>query len=207
VRPFLSAAMGAFYGRGGCSGLRVHALARISAGGVIGLQWGRLPYAFALRTTDSRADFVLISVHLKPGSSRAEEARRKHELASIGAWIDANDAVEKDFIILGDMNIEDAEELGIATPVGFVSLNDECCPTNTKGNKPYDHVLFRPAFTREIDLGFDLAVVDLVAAMRPFWTVAAPYPGDPYDHNEFRQHYSDHHPVVFRVNVAGVDDD
>ena len=56
-------------------------------------------------------------------------------------------------------------------------------------------------------LAFDLAVVDLVAAMRPFWTVAAPYPGDPYDHNEFRKHYSDHHPVVFRVNVPAVDDD
>ena len=88
-----------------------------------------------------------------------------------------------------------------------MSLNDECRPTNTKGDKPYDHVMFRPAFTGEIDVGFDMMVVDLVEVMRPFWTDAAPYPGDPYDHNEFRQHYSDHHPVVFRINVPATDDD
>jgi hypothetical protein len=36
---------------------------------------------------------------------------------------------------------------------------------------------------------------------------ADPYPGDPYDHNEFRAHYSDHHPIVFQVNVPVADDD
>ncbi len=63
------------------------------------------------------------------------------------------------------------------------------------------------ALTDEIDRDFDMAVVNLVDAMRPYWTAAAPYPGDPYNHNEFRQHYSDHHPVVFRMVVPEVDDD
>jgi hypothetical protein len=166
----------------------------------------RVPYAFAFRTPNAKLDFVLISVHLKPNPGPANRARRKHELASIAAWIDDNDEAEKDFIILGDMNLQKADELN-ATPLSFISLNDECRPTNTKGDKPYDHVMFRPAFTGEIDVGFDMVVVDLVEAMRPSWTDAAPYPGDPYDHNEFRQHYSDHHPVVFRVNVPATDDD
>ena len=34
-----------------------------------------------------------------------------------------------------------------------------------------------------------------------------PYPGDPYVHNTFKQYYSDHHPVVFRLAGTGVDDD
>jgi|GEM_PF-4377532 len=34
-----------------------------------------------------------------------------------------------------------------------------------------------------------------------------PYPGDPYVHNSFRQAYSDHNPIVFRINVPGADDD
>jgi hypothetical protein len=31
------------------------------------------------------------------------------------------------------------------TPTGFLSLNDECRPTNTNinGPKPHDHVMFR----------------------------------------------------------------
>jgi len=152
-------------------------------------------------------DFVLVSVHLKPDAGPANRARRQHELASIAAWIDANNEVERDFIILGDTNIQNAGELANATPPHFASLNDECWPTNTKGDKPYDHVMFLPGYSTEVDLKFDMAVVDLVKAMRGRWRTPSPYPGDPYDHNEFRKFYSDHHPVVFRLRVPAVDDD
>ncbi|MBT3290419.1 MAG: hypothetical protein HN380_23955, partial [Victivallales bacterium] len=50
----------------------------------------RVPYAFSFRSGDNGADFVLISVHLQPGSGRKDAARRKHELGSIAGWIDAN---------------------------------------------------------------------------------------------------------------------
>ena len=168
----------------------------------------RVPYAFSFRAGDNGADFVLISVHLQPGDGRKETARRKHELASIAAWIDANDEQERDFIVLGDCNIEDAEELADATPMGFLSLNDECRSTNTNvnGPKPYDHVFFQPSFTTEIDRDYDMTVVDLVKAMQPLWKETEPYPGQPYDHNEFRKWYSDHDPVVFRMQM-GRDDD
>ncbi|UCC40305.1 MAG: hypothetical protein JSV96_02290 [Candidatus Aminicenantes bacterium] len=91
----------------------------------------RVPYAFAFRTADDKLDFVFISVHLQPGDSNADQSRRKHELETIASWIDSNDEIEKDFIILGDMNIKDDEELTESCPAGFKSLNNECVATNT----------------------------------------------------------------------------
>jgi len=167
----------------------------------------RVPYAFPFRTVSGGSDFVLISVHLQPGDSRAEQARRAHELQSIAAWIDQWDQHEQDFIILGDMNIKDSSELARSTPPGFVSLNDECRATNTKGDKPYDHVMYSPSHTLEVDRAFDMQVVNLAPTMRSFWNKPAPYPGDPYDHNEFRKYYSDHHPIVFKMRTSLSDDD
>lgn len=170
----------------------------------------RVPYAFAFRTPNEKVDFVLISVHLKPGSSVAEEDRRKHELRAISNWLADNNEVEKDFIILGDMNIENANELAASTPSGYLSLNDECRPTNTKPDvpKPYDHVMYNTTHTTEVDTDFDLKVIDLIELMEPLWlSIDVNYPGDPYDHNLFKQYYSDHHPVVFRMKVPKEDDD
>lgn len=166
----------------------------------------RVPYAFPFRVDNTDTDFVLISVHLAPNKSEAD--RRKHELNSIGTWIANNSQTEDDFIIVGDMNIEDADELSSALPTGFISLNDECYRTNTlinndpdQGAKPYDHVMYKPADTsEEIDEEYDLVVLDLIDMMEEYWTSSEPYPGDPYDHNLFKQYYSDHHPIVFRIN-------
>lgn len=47
----------------------------------------RVPYAFAFKTEDEKMDFVLISVHLKPGDSNADQSRRKHELETIASWM------------------------------------------------------------------------------------------------------------------------
>ena len=132
-----------------------------------------------------------------PGNREAE--KRKAELLGIANWIDQNDSQERDFYIVGDMNIQDAAELEAATPPGFVSLNDECRKTNTAtgSDKPYDHVLYRPAEhpeSNEVDEAFDFQVVNLIDAMRDSWRDASPYPGDPYSGNLFAQYYSDHHP-------------
>ncbi|MCK5052292.1 MAG: endonuclease/exonuclease/phosphatase family protein [Candidatus Cloacimonetes bacterium] len=166
----------------------------------------RVPYAFGFRTINDSIDFVLISVHLKPG--KYEHSRRKEELTAIGEWIDDNNEDEKDFIILGDMNIYNYEELMNVIPDGFVSLNDECRRTNTSATpQPYDHVMYIPEYTSEIDSLFDMKVIDLIEAMRGYWnTEDGVYPGDPYVHNTFRQYYSDHHPVEFRM-VMSEDED
>lgn len=169
----------------------------------------RVPYAFGFRTLDNRLDFVLISVHLQPGSGRKDRVRRAEELGTIAAWIDAHDQAERDFIILGDMNIEDAEELAAVTPAGYESLNNECRATNTNVNspKPYDHVMINTTYTGEVDRSYDMQVVNLLEVLRDDWQSSEPYPGAPYNHNAFRAAYSDHHPVIFRLTVPTVDDD
>lgn len=43
--------------------------------------------------------------------------------------------------------------------------------------------------------------------MRPLWVSDEVYLGDPHNHNLFKQYYSDHHPVEFRMVMAGGDDD
>jgi len=171
--------------------------------------YDRVPYTFPFRTKDNHLDFVLISVHLKPGNSRSNQARRFHELSSIAQWIDRNDKVEKDFIVLGDMNIKNKKELLSDIPRGYVSLNDECYSTNTnpKSPKPYDHIMYNPVYTTEIESQTGILVINLVKVVRPYWTSKKRFPGDPYVHNKFRQYYSDHDPVVFKMNIPENDDD
>jgi len=169
----------------------------------------RVPYAFAFRSTDGRADFVLISVHLQPGSSASDAARRKHEVDAVASWIDNAPTAEKDFIILGDMNIEDSDELASFLPGDFESLNAECTPTNTNPDspKPYDHVLYLPESSPEIDTTYGFRVVDLVQELEAGWTGIDAYPGKPYVHGTFIQYYSDHNPVHFMLTLPTVDDD
>lgn len=170
----------------------------------------RVPYAFGFRTCDEKADFVLISVHLNPNPSRDDRARRKHELAAISDWINQHDKKEKDFIILGDMNIQDADELVSVTPKDYLSLNDQCLATNTSLNspKPYDHVMYNIKKTKEIDTDYGFKVIDLIQTMEPYWeSENGGYPSDPNVMDVFCQYYSDHHPVVFQIKIPAADDD
>ena len=66
-----------------------------------------------------------------------------------------------------------------------------------------------PAHTTEVDASFHFVIVDLIDVMHTSWEEVHTelYPGDPYDHNEFRKHYSDHHPVLFQVTIPTSDDD
>lgn len=173
----------------------------------------RVPHAFAFRTTDDLVDFVLVSVHLMPGNGPAARARRAEEMAAIARWIDDNDDDgEQDFIIVGDMNLQNRQELADITPPGFLSLNNQFLPTNTQRDQSYDHVMLNPYRTSEVDLRFGFLVLDLRTALAPAWDelgTGQPYPGDQnaYDHNAFRMAFSDHNPVVFKLVIPAEDDD
>ena len=166
----------------------------------------RVPYAHGFRTIDGKMDFVVINVHLSPGGNKG--GQRSVELLSIAQWIDRHDVRERDFYIVGDMNIENAAELQAVTPAGFVSLNDECRKTNTaaKSSKPYDHVMYRPAKRAaldEVDEAFDFLVINLIDQMRGAWRGPSVYPGDPYDNNLFPQYYSDDDvPILVEIKEA-----
>ncbi|BBE16300.1 hypothetical protein AQPE_0437 [Aquipluma nitroreducens] len=172
----------------------------------------RVPYAFSLRSKNRSLDFVLIPVHLRPGEKSGDSPRRAHELQSIARWIENHSQKEKDFIILGDMNIYNKDELVAVTPVNFKSLNFECKNTTTlqpneiKG-KPYDHIMINRTFTwNEVDHNLGFKVINLIQACKPLWDENTPYPGEPYVHDEFRQHFSDHNPVYFQM-IGTKDDD
>lgn len=165
----------------------------------------RVPYAFSFQTIDNGVDFTLISVHLKPGSGSADKARRKEELEAIAQWIDKSDSIEKDFIIVGDMNIYTQAELLSLLPAGYNSLNRDCLPTNlASSGKPYDHVMYHMDHTGS-ELASTFEIVNLMEVMRPYWQEATPYPEN--DLNLFYQYYSDHKPVVFTLISDGSDDD
>lgn len=170
----------------------------------------RVPYCFSFRTINNCLDFSLISVHLKPGDGSANQARRAEELAAIYTWIAANDSLEQDFFVLGDMNFKDAAEITEQTPHGITALNNEATATNTNvnGSKPYDNIFYNSTASKtELDSLYDIHIINLLEEMKPYWdTTLGVYPGEPYNHNIFRQYYSDHHPVVFHL-LVGEDDD
>jgi len=169
----------------------------------------RVPYALGLRSVDGHCDFVLLSVHLH--ADKKGEQRRANELGRLATWIhtQTTNQAEKDFIVLGDMNLQNRNEYLRALPSGFASLNDACLATNVSPSdpRPYDQVMFDPTFTSEIDRGRGIHVIKLIEALRSSWHGSAPYPGDPYNSSKFALTYSDHNPVVFRIKVPDRDDD
>lgn len=168
--------------------------------------YDRVPFAFPFRAGSE--DLVFISVHLRPGAGPAHRARRAHELDSIWRWIRNRSGSERDYVILGDMNIENCTELAAVLPQNAISMNGGCDATNTNVNspKPYDHVMFRSQFT-DAEIPGQMEIVDLIEEMRGDWPGPSSYPGDPYQHNRFRAAYSDHHPIVFTVVVDSEDND
>ena len=175
-------------------------------------KYERVPYATPFKAKATGDDFVLISVHLQPGTSKKDERRRKGELFEVAKWIEENDSVERDFFVLGDMNFEDCDEISKILPDALSALNagDSCLMTNTNVNspRPYDNAIYPTSNTSSLFLGGQFEVIDLIDEMEDDWfeDFTTPYPGSPYNHNAFRARYSDHHPVRFKVVLTGDDD-
>jgi hypothetical protein len=176
--------------------------------------WDRVPYAFSFKSYDSTFDFVIVSVHLRPGAEPANKKRRGQEIKGIKAWIEEqkSQTLERDFVIAGDCNLEDQAELKKNESPQFRSLNTDAAwktNTNLAAPKPYDHVFVDPADSQEISILNNFEVIDLKGAVRFSWEHAAvDFPGGPnYNHNLFRFYYSDHMPVSFVVDLPNQDDD
>lgn len=167
----------------------------------------RVPHVFGFRVPGG-PDFALISVHLAAASTSAGAAKRTKEIRAIVNWIEGRMSVEKDYLIIGDMNFANCKELEEVLPVGYVALNDECRDTTiAKSHRPFDQVLYRKETTdREIDKDFDLQVINLIDEMRERWDEEVAYPGEPLKNRKFEIYYSDHHPIVFRIKSVADDD-
>lgn len=154
----------------------------------------RVPYYFTFKNS-SGMDFTIISTHLKPGSSKADADRRYHELGSIVSWVFGQAAIgsERDFIILGDMNVYNCATLDERVDKLFSRANRECLNSNLKKTEPFDQVLYIDKYT-EID-NYD--VIDLYNA----FGLPSSTPS-----KEVISKYSDHHPVFFTIIGDGDDD-
>lgn len=165
----------------------------------------RVPWTFHFATRDGTLDFAVTNVHLAADDGANEQ--RRNELAFI-AQRAANDT-EPDHLIVGDMNIQDRDELAEVMPPGYRSLNAACHATNVgRTGKPYDHVMYRPEHTGSDIDPHHFVPRPLVQLMEPSWdTSDGPYPGTGnFNVATYGSYYSDHKPVEFRL-IYGVRDD
>jgi hypothetical protein len=191
----------------------------------------RVPYGFGFRTVPradgKQLDFVLINVHLHSTQTRLNEKEkeageiRAREIVQIQKWIAAHNAktAERDYIILGDMNIVDGRQLqsikttvaaemaALGLPGGdtLASLNQASVPTNVSTNdpKPFDQVIFDTKNTTEIVRskahGADMILIDLAKKFKfdaDFGGVSS----------NFIKAYSDHVPLMFVMKIGNDDD-
>tara|TARA_B100000929_G_scaffold268877_1_gene238022 strand:+ start:40574 stop:41434 length:861 start_codon:yes stop_codon:yes gene_type:complete len=140
----------------------------------------RVPYLFYFENKYSGNDYKFINVHLKPSNGLKDRERRRQELNSIFTWINLNNYNEKDFIILGDMNIYDCDRLNNWIPKNYYRPDKECSGTNLDMSKPYDQVIVYEKINIE-----DVHVINLYDYFKKI------------DTKTFKSYYSDHHPIQF----------
>jgi endonuclease/exonuclease/phosphatase family metal-dependent hydrolase len=155
----------------------------------------------------------VINVHL--ASDEKAEPQRGKELIAITDYAKSQWVNEKDFLIVGDMNIQSCSEFASVLPVQWQSLNDECRATNVASaknpdnQKPFDHVMYFSNYTsRDLDLVYDMQVVDLFNQYFPQWAAENPNAAASSSWvNSFGSVFSDHYPVTFKMVYGVADDD
>lgn len=168
----------------------------------------RVPYAFPFKSADGKSTFTFVPVHLRPGDKAADRARRQTELTTLFNWVSSQTETNKDFYVLGDFNIYRKDEFTAFEQQDFRSLNSDCQFTNTKvyestsKGKPYDHVFYRTASVEDL-VPNSFEVIDLRAELIK---IAPDKVNSTYNHDEFRQRFSDHLPIRFQI-VTGKDSD
>jgi len=154
----------------------------------------RVPYQFTFKEKSSNMDFTVISTHLKPGKSKKDTIRRYHELQNIFNWIQSENSsnTERDYIVLGDMNVYSCSKLDDNLQGGFKRANTECLNSNLKMSEPYDQVLYtnNSNVTR-------YQVINMYKEFNISQSVK---------NKEVIAKYSDHHPVFFTI-ISEIDDD
>jgi endonuclease/exonuclease/phosphatase family metal-dependent hydrolase len=103
--------------------------------------------------------FTLINIHTDPDEARQEV----DALAQVERAVRADGRGEDDVILLGDLNADELE-FGTLGQVSNITWVISGAPTNTRGNRTYDNILFHRAATSEFT-GMS-GVVDLMREYR-----------------------------------------
>jgi endonuclease/exonuclease/phosphatase family metal-dependent hydrolase len=168
----------------------------------------RVPFVFPFKSVKGNSTFTFIPVHLRPGDKTADRERRQTELNTLFNWVSSQTETNKDFYVLGDFNIFKNTEFTAFEAQDFKSLNADCQFTNTKiyealsKGKPYDHVFYRTASVEDL-VPNSFKVIDLMAELIK---LAPDQVSTSYNHDQFRQRFSDHLPIEFKI-VTGKDSD
>jgi endonuclease/exonuclease/phosphatase family metal-dependent hydrolase len=155
--------------------------------------WWREPFMASFSA--GSFDFVLLAAHAQWGTS----AGRLAELQSLAEWVDLKrqekTCVDKDFIVVGDFNIETPAQLAALTSKGLqmpTKLMGKTYGTNLAQDKRYDQILHYPgypqSFTNEagvVDF-FSGGTKDLFADL---------------DKTGFTYQLSDHLPLWMQINT------
>jgi len=114
---------------------------------VPGFNWWREPFMASFSA--GSFDFVLLAAHAQWGTP----AGRTAELQSLADWLDLKrnekTCVDKDFIVVGDFNLESPAQLAALTSKGLQmpsALKSKTYGTNLAQNKRYDQILQYPDY-------------------------------------------------------------
>jgi len=112
------------------------------------ISWWRAPYLASFSA--GNFDFVVMTSHIRWGSSKKA---RLQELTSIADWIDAKrqekHAEDKDMLVMGDFNIENAAMAAAIEGKGLKlakPLQQGYFGSNLAKNKRYDQILHYPIY-------------------------------------------------------------
>jgi hypothetical protein len=155
--------------------------------------WWREPFMASFSA--GSYDFVLLAAHAQWGTA----AGRAVELQSLADWVDLKrkekTCVDKDFIIVGDFNIDTPAQLGALTSKGLqmpAALKGKTFGTNLAQDKRYDQILQYPDYPQNFSNQ---------AGILDFYTggTADLFPG--LEKTAFTFQMSDHFPLWMQINT------
>lgn len=161
-------------------------------------RWDRNLHAMMFSAGEGKTDFVVLVVHLKANSGPNFARHRGEEIEELLKRIaDLHKAFpnEGDFVLLGDTNIQNANEPAVKAleQAGFRDLNKLDVDTHTaKGVQPFDRI-FVPKDQPE----FAKSSLEVLASFQK---------QERLSFAEYRARYSDHYIVVTPILIMADDD-
>jgi endonuclease/exonuclease/phosphatase family metal-dependent hydrolase len=163
--------------------------------------WWRSPYMASFSA--GNFDFVLLLAHIRWGD---KQSAREGPLRMLAEWVDKRrrhkDAVDKDFIVMGDFNIpklsgplyDAVTSKGLRVPKPLLDLPNKTATTNLARSMRYDQILHYPRLTKSFTN--NAGVLDYYAGN---WTKL--YPGNLGGDRNYTYQLSDHLPLWIQIDT------
>jgi len=159
--------------------------------------WDRNLHAIKLSAGKGKTDFLVMVLHLKANTNHRFSRHREEELKELVKQMPLLDRPfpkERDYVLLGDTNMEDVQEPGsmLLEKAGFRNLNTGLDTHTARDVQPFDRV-FVPKDQPEFKNSRMSVLSDFQKQERLSFA-------------EYRKRYSDHYIVVTEIQVMDDDD-